>query len=63
MNHTLKFIIIVNLVVFEVLEILQMQSLGFREYMKDIWNYIDQFSFITITTTLLLETFGAELHM
>jgi len=46
-----------------VLEIIQLEGSGWREYLKDFWNTFDQISFVANATTMLIHGLNADLRV
>ena len=59
-DHAIMWLVIVNMLLFEAIECCQLRALGFREYFSDFWNILDQLSFFTNATTLLVHTIDAD---
>lgn len=57
----LRLLIIVNMVLFEALELIQLQASGFWDYLNDFWNMLDQLSFFSNVLTLFLHAVDADI--
>ena len=59
---SLRILVIANLLIFEFLEIMQCRGMGFKEYIAEFWNQIDQIAFFLNAITLILHAAGADVQ-
>ena len=50
------------MIIFQLLEVIQLQGSGFWDYITDFWNIFDQISFLSNTATLVLHALGADIQ-
>lgn len=57
---SLRVLVVMNMVFFEMLEYLQISGAGVREYVTDAWNTFDQISFLANAATLVIHSYEVD---
>lgn len=62
LDLALRLLVVANMLIFQFLEVMQMQAHGIRDYLGDFWNILDQLSFVFNLVTLCLHSVDADVH-
>lgn len=63
LDLSLQVLVLSNMLIFEMLEVIQLQGAGVREYVLDFWNSFDQISFIMNGMTLFAHAMGYDIRI
>ena len=59
----LRLLVVSNMILFELIEVIQLMGSGWRDYLSDFWNMFDQTSFFANCLTMVLHAADADIRL